>query len=153
MLSAQEVDKIIEGVIQREGGYVWDPRDPGGETKYGISKRSYPEEDIRHLTLARATALYRRDYADKFRIGELDHYRVAECVMDWVVHSGSLGIKQIQRGFGITADGIVGPETLAKLKALDDHRVILRWRLNFLLSLTRHPFIKGWVNRLFDLGL
>lgn len=48
-----------------EGGYVNDPRDPGGETKFGISKRSYPREDIKALTRDRAITIYKRDYWDK----------------------------------------------------------------------------------------
>lgn len=49
-------------VIGIEAGYVNDPKDPGGETKYGISKRRYPNEDIKNLTIERAQFLYRRDY-------------------------------------------------------------------------------------------
>ena len=39
-------EEIIEVVLEHEGGYVNDPKDPGGETKYGVSKRAYPNEDI-----------------------------------------------------------------------------------------------------------
>ena len=46
--------EIIEGVIEKEGGYVNDPDDPGGETKYGISKKAFPKEDIKNLTIVRA---------------------------------------------------------------------------------------------------
>lgn len=49
-------------VARWEGGYVNDPNDPGGETKYGISKRSYPQLDIANLTEAEAKAIYERDY-------------------------------------------------------------------------------------------
>ena len=49
-------------VLAREGGYVNDPRDPGGETKFGISKRSYPNEDIANLTADRAKEIYFSDY-------------------------------------------------------------------------------------------
>lgn len=49
-------------VVGEEGGYVNDPQDPGGETKYGISKRSYPDINIKSLTLAEAKAIYQRDY-------------------------------------------------------------------------------------------
>jgi len=45
-------------VLQMEGGYVNDPNDPGGEMKYGISRRQYPMEDIHDLTLDRAVELY-----------------------------------------------------------------------------------------------
>lgn len=60
-----------EFVIKREGGYVNDPKDKGGETNFGISKRRYPNVDIANLTLADALAIYRRDYWD---IYNLDKY-------------------------------------------------------------------------------
>lgn len=54
----------LKFVLKHEGGYVNDPDDPGGETKYGISKRAYPNEDIKNLTRERAEFLYKRDYWD-----------------------------------------------------------------------------------------
>ena len=53
-----EFKLAIPRVITNEGGYVNDPDDPGGETKYGISKRSYPALDIKNLTVEQATAIY-----------------------------------------------------------------------------------------------
>lgn len=55
-------DAAFSIVVGIEGGYVNDPQDPGGETKYGISKRRYPNEDIPNLTLERAKFLFQRDY-------------------------------------------------------------------------------------------
>ena len=55
-------DHAFERLIGHEGGYVNDPKDRGGETKYGISKRSYPGEDIAGMTLGRAKEIYLRDY-------------------------------------------------------------------------------------------
>ena len=55
-------DLAIPIVLENEGGYVNDPADPGGETKYGISKRSYPALDIKNLTVEQATAIYLRDF-------------------------------------------------------------------------------------------
>ena len=49
-------------VIAREGGYVNDPDDPGGETKWGISKRSHPNEDIKRMTVDRAKEIYLAEY-------------------------------------------------------------------------------------------
>lgn len=54
----------FDTVVGEEGGYVNNPNDPGGETKYGISHRAYPDEDIANLTLERAQFLYKRDYWD-----------------------------------------------------------------------------------------
>src|SRR5690606_28008981 len=52
--------RAVEVVLKHEGGYVNNPSDPGGETKYGISKRSYPELDIANLTQEDAIAIYYR---------------------------------------------------------------------------------------------
>ncbi|MBI5843910.1 MAG: hypothetical protein HZB23_04475 [Deltaproteobacteria bacterium] len=48
--------------MAHEGGYVNDPADPGGETRFGISRRAYPNEDIKALTRERAAEIYYRDY-------------------------------------------------------------------------------------------
>lgn len=55
-------DMAFALVIGAEGGYVNDPNDPGGETKYGISKRAYPNLNIPALTIEQAKEIYRRDY-------------------------------------------------------------------------------------------
>ena len=47
-------DHAVKEILRHEGGYVDDPVDRGGETKYGISKRSYPDLDIANLTLEQA---------------------------------------------------------------------------------------------------
>jgi lysozyme family protein len=52
----------LRWILQREGGYVNDPADPGGETNFGISKRAYPDVDIKNLTRDQAATLYQRDY-------------------------------------------------------------------------------------------
>lgn len=55
-------DKAIAFTLGIEGGYSNDLKDPGGETKFGISKRSYPNIDIRTLTFDDAKAIYQRDF-------------------------------------------------------------------------------------------
>ena len=58
----KDFDKAVKFVLKWEGGYSNDPNDPGGETKYGISKRSYPELDISKLTLKQAKKIYYQNY-------------------------------------------------------------------------------------------
>lgn len=59
--------EIIEYVIDRyEGGYVNDPNDKGGETKYGITKATYPNLDIKNLTKDVAIDLYIKHFWSKF---------------------------------------------------------------------------------------
>lgn len=144
---------MIDGVIQREGGLVDHPQDPGGLTKYGISQRAYPELAIRNLTIEQARDIYFRDYYQRFALGQLRDPRAAEWILDWVVNSGAGAIRAIQRELGIRADGIMGDQTLARLNDLKDPRQILLWRLKFYVRLVKHPFIAGWINRLIELGL
>lgn len=62
MATAADFAAAVEFVLRHEGGYVNDPSDPGGETKYGISKRAYPSLNIAALTREQAVAIYERDY-------------------------------------------------------------------------------------------
>lgn len=64
-------DQAVGMVLKHEGGYVNDPTDPGGETKYGISKRAYPKVDIASLTVDGAKAIYKRDYWDAIGADQL----------------------------------------------------------------------------------
>jgi lysozyme family protein len=60
-------EKSVEFVLKHEGGYVNDPDDPGGETKYGISKRAYPNLNIKNLKIEHAKEIYKKDYWDKIK--------------------------------------------------------------------------------------
>lgn len=80
-------DRVMDFVLRWEGGYANDPRDPGGETKYGISKRSHPELDIKNLTKEQALEIYREEYWDPIN-GDTHPYIEALVLMDFAVHSG-----------------------------------------------------------------
>jgi len=67
-----EFNKALEFTLKYEGGYSNDPLDAGGMTKYGISQKAYPNEDIKNLTKARAAELYKRDYWDKIGADNLE---------------------------------------------------------------------------------
>lgn len=147
-------------VIGHEGGYVDHPSDPGGETKFGISKRAYPAEDLRNLTLARAATLYRRDYWDALGCGSLPG-PLALLVFDAGVNCGvSRSAKWLQAAVGVAADGKVGPGTLAAARkaaakpggAVALCREVLVSRLFHHIALsTWKTFGLGWARRLFTL--
>ena len=124
-----EFDEIIEQVLEHEGGYVNDPDDPGGETKYGISKKAYPDEDIKGLTVDRAKELYRRDYWDRFRVGALSD-RLRHIYVDMCINmGGSRAIKILQEACNsknsnkIDVDGGMGPMTLKAAASVEDFRL------------------------------
>lgn len=82
-----DFDRAFAFVVGEEGGYVNDPRDPGGETKYGISKRAYPTMDIQNLTVEAAKVIYRRDYWDRLQLDNRP-YGPALCIFDCGVNQG-----------------------------------------------------------------
>ena len=146
-------DQSFEVLLGHEGGYSNDPRDPGGETQWGISKRSYPSLDIKSLTLADAKALYRRDYWDRAQCDKLPP-GLAFAVFDAAVNSGiGQAIRWLQRAVGVADDGVIGPLTLAAIQRQnDDSAVCARFsghRLDFMTRLsTFDVFGKGWARRI-----
>lgn len=142
---------IIELIFSHEGGYINHPKDPGGETKYGISKRAYPNEDIRNLTKERAKEIYLRDYWNKIR-GDILKPQIAAVVMDIAVNCGvDRAIKMLQRVAGVRDDGKFGPATERALENLSFGHVcegLTFQRLEFYRSLpTYETFGKGWERR------
>lgn len=145
-------DHAFEKVIGHEGGYVFDQRDPGGETKYGISKRAYPNEDIKNLTLARAKQIYKRDYWDRCRCDDLP-FEVRFDVFDAAVNSGvSQASKWLQRAVGAKPDGVIGNLTIKAAQQIDGITIAMRMngeRLKFMTDLPTWPhFGKGWARRI-----
>jgi lysozyme family protein len=148
-------DTIIDMVLEHEGGYVNHPTDPGGETKYGISKRAYPLLDIESLDKDKAKEIYRHDYWNKIRGDDL-HPAVACVVVDFAVNSGVYrASKVLQRVCQTEADGILGSGTVrATQHTVDTEGVsfvvegVTQSRLKFLQALdTYKTFGKGWNRR------
>lgn len=140
----------MEFVLRHEGGYVWHPADPGGETNFGISKRAYPNEDIRNMTRERAIEIYRRDYWDQLPevIGS-----VRFLLFDFGVNAGiSRSVRTLQAAIGTTADGIFGPKSREALNASSDP--LGEFSVQRQLYYTRLPtfgtFGLGWTRRTFD---
>jgi lysozyme family protein len=147
----------FEHVIGHEGGYVNDSRDPGGETKFGISKRAYPGEDIKNLTKERAFELYRADYWSRIRGDELPD-GIALCLFDYAVNSGvSQAIRTLQRAVGTEVDGRFGPATMAALKARQPRSLIVDYQSERLLFLSRlttfDTYGRGWTRRVISTAL
>lgn len=115
-MTEKNFNNVMEHVFKSEGGYVNDPRDAGGETNMGISKRSHPMVDIKNLTKTTAKTLYHRDYWEKVRAGQMPD-GLDLTVMDGAVNSGnSRGAKWMQKGLGFKGkdiDGKIGPKTIA----------------------------------------
>lgn len=144
-------DQVFDRLMEHEGGYVNDPADPGGETKWGISKRSYPNLNIQTLTREEAREIYTRDFWTR---GKMDQFEpaIAFQVFDFAVNSGiETAIRKMQTAVGVADDGHVGPITIAALKAMSVTDFIMLFvaeRLEFWTRLANWPAAgKGWVRR------
>ena len=89
-------DRVMAYILAEEGGYVNNPADPGGETKYGISKRAYPTANIASLTVEDAKRIYRRDYWDVLGLDAVEKYGPALVLMDCGVNQGVKRAMQIK---------------------------------------------------------
>ena len=149
-------NEIIKQVLEHEGGYVNDPKDLGGETKYGITKRFYPDVDIKNLTIEQATEIYKKDYWDKNRVESLPQ-NLWHIYFDMCVNMGKrTAVKVLQRaavnkGRDIEVDGGLGPMTIGALKGVELDRV-RAFRVKYYVDLiTARPeqekFFLGWFRR------
>ena len=153
-----QFDDIIEVVLKHEGGYVNDPDDPGGETNFGIAKRSHPNVDIKNLTKDGAKEIYKEHYWDGNKVESLPE-NLRHIAFDMYVNQGkSRGVKILQqaanaKGAGLKVDGGLGPMTL---KAITESNVELQrvraYRIKYYADLvTRKPdlekFYFGWFRR------
>lgn len=145
-------DESFERVIGHEGGLSDHPQDRGGLTKYGISRRSYPGEDIAGMTLERAKAIYRRDYWGPAGCDAVpDALRFD--LFDMAVNSGvRAAVLTLQRAVGEVEDGILGPRTLQAISSMPAPRLLARFnghRLAMLADLPTWPaFSRGWARRI-----
>jgi lysozyme family protein len=142
-------EQAVAIVLKHEGGYSNDPRDPGGETRFGISKRAYPDVDIRNLKVADAENIYRRDYWDTLRPDELPQ-ELAICLFDCAVNMGrDKAIRLLQRACGVAQDGVMGGNTIAAANRLVDP--VVRFSAERVIAYTGirgfDTFGKGWLRR------
>ncbi len=144
-------DEMFDRAVGNEGGYVNDPADPGGETNWGISRRSYPALNIKNLSREAAKGIYRRDFWERAHMDEY-HPAIAFQVFDFAVNSGiDTAVRKLQAAAGVADDGHVGERTIAAIKAMSVTDLIMRFvaqRLRYWTKLKNWPHDgAGWANR------
>jgi len=167
MSMSTEFNRSLPRILVHEGGYVNHPKDPGGETNKGVTRRVYdtyrrskglPEHSVRFITDAEKTDIYKREYWDRASCDKLPP-GVSYVVFDGAVNSGvSQSVKWLQRAlqeYGLYAgkiDGQAGQGTIDAVNGINDHdaliaKIIFR-RNAFLRALkTWKTFGKGWTAR------
>lgn len=159
--------KAFAELIGIEGGYVNDPTDRGGETKFGISKRSYPNIDIKNLTLEQAQDIYYRDFWRELGLDAIMEYPVALELFDTAVNMGqgvaarflqkALNLmNRNQRNFpDLKVDGVIGPKTIAAYQKVDDSTLLkvlnglqfCRYKEICEYDPSQEKYFNGWMKR------
>lgn len=155
----ENFEESLTHVLKHEGGYVDHPKDPGGATNLGCTKKVWEEwvghevtkDEIKALTVADVAPLYKKKYWDKCKCDDLAS-GVDFAVFDLAINSGpARASKFLQNACGVTADGVIGPATLiaaAKINPSELATKICEARLAFLQALpTWETFGKGWGRR------
>ncbi|MBR1735201.1 MAG: peptidoglycan-binding protein [Alphaproteobacteria bacterium] len=158
---SEKFKKAFNYVLKNEGGYVNDPDDPGKETKYGISQRSYPNLNIRQLSLKDAEKNYFCDYWLKGKFEQIPDENVATQLFDLSVNLGiratTIVLQRALRSVGINVqeDGLFGPVTLSGvifskpsiLLAAIKSEAAGYYRLIAAKNPSQQRFLNGWLNR------
>jgi len=156
-----DFEQAFSHVISIEGGYTdgktgASSRDPGGETNFGISNRSYPDVDIKTLTLDGAKAIYKRDYWDRVK-GDHLRYPLNMFMFDAAVNQGlTPAVMLLQKTLGIAQDGIFGVNTVAAANKMGDDALALylaNRALRYTGTKNFDTFGRGWLKRLFVIAM
>jgi lysozyme family protein len=156
----ENFDQCLAHILNSEGGYVNNPKDPGGETNLGVTrkvwqdwvKRELTDDEMRHLTPEMVGPLYKAKYWDAIS-GDLLPAGVDLCVFDCAVNAGvSRAVRFLQHSVGSVEDGILGPKTLELVKSKEPKGLIkdlcAQREMHYKSLSTFSTFGKGWMNRL-----
>jgi lysozyme family protein len=155
-MAKENWEKCFQMVLKHEGGFVNHPKDPGGMTNLGVTKRAWEqyvgrdvdEAEMRGLTPDKIKPFYKTMYWDKIKGDQLPS-GVDYAAYDLAVNSGvGRAAKYLQEVAGVPADGIIGPKSLEAIKACPADEMVdamCDMRLQFLKNLsTWDTFGKGW---------
>ena len=150
----QNFDDAFDALIGHEGGYVNHPDDPGGETRFGITKRVGSANgytgDMRFFPIDMAKTIARNLYWTPYQCDQLPIH-VAFQVFD-AAYNGGYPAKWLQQAAGVNVDGQIGAKTIGAVRAADPDKIVMRfdaYRIKYLASLKTFPtFGRGWMNRM-----
>jgi lysozyme family protein len=155
----ERFEKFIEVVLAHEGGYVNDPDDFGGETNMGITKRRYPNLDIKNLTISQAKQIYYEDFYLPLNLHYIKNDLLALHVFDMAVNAGKKNAVTLLQEllFGCDNDGAIGPVTGQAVYYADSTTDLVEAyrakRIEYYYKVSKRrnnkKFLAGWINRVY----
>jgi lysozyme family protein len=155
----ENYNEALKAILKHEGGYVNHPRDPGGMTNLGVTKKVWEEwvkhpvdeKAMRALTPELVSPMYKKKYWDAVKGDELPD-GLDYLMFDFAINAGpGRAIKTMQKAIGTTPDGAIGPKTMQSLKEMNPTQLIEKFSVekeSFYRSLpTFQTFGKGWLRR------
>ncbi len=163
--------ETIEQAFNRAKKTGWsdDPLDTGGATMIGVTLGTYRsyckykgrkipnKQDLKNITYKEWRDIVHSMYWSKWKADLIENQHVANMIVDWVWASGQgIGIKRVQKILGVTADGIVGPKTLAAVNNADPKQLFDKVynaraaHFNAIVAAkpSQKKWLKGWMNRI-----
>lgn len=166
-----QIDILVPFILKWEGGFVNHKHDRGGATNKGVTLATWQHycrskgkvgdiASLKKMTNEEWTDILREYAWDVWKADKIESQRVANICVDWSWGSGPKVIKKVQKLLGVTADGVVGPKTLA---AINGHSAdalfgkIKETRTKFYHGIVKNDptqavFLRGWLNRLEDIA-
>lgn len=166
--------KLLAPILLKwEGGYQSDKDDNGNYnskkelvgTKYGVSALAYEKQfkkipsalDMKNLSYEDASFVL-SSYWNACNADRINNQSIANIIVDWYYNSGKLGIIESQKAIGVSADGVIGENTILKINSSNSKELFDKLkasRLSFIERIVKNnpkkaKFKNGWINRIND---
>ena len=149
---------IIERSLTEEGGYAFDPQDPGGETNWGITKRVAMQNgflaDMKNMTRDTAIGIYYQEYWKKIRLCDVNSVLAFQVFDFGINHGPQNSIRILQDILKVQADGVIGDQTMAAISGWNIESLVMAFiagRQKYYLNNPDYKtYGKGWLGRCSD---
>ena len=157
----ERIEKLKSFILSWEGGFVNDPRDPGGATNKGITLATFRHvfgkdktvKDLKKITDSQWMTIFKTKFWDRYKADNIKDEWITYLLVDWLWTSGpGNAIERLQKFLGLKIDGIVGNVTINKINSYNGKELFIKlWHLreNFIKTRAQYPIYgKGWLRRL-----